>query len=125
MYTHFKQKMNKQSLRKRISTLQNMKQLKKAERLSFLKNCPDECIHALCEVCFNLLHQTIKLGKDKKYRVKQKLKPIRVSLRKLADPKLSVKSKRKLLREPQVGNGIFTVLASTVLPALISALASK
>ena len=48
-----------------------------------------------------------------------------MSLRKLADPKLSVKSKRKLLREPQVGNGIFTILASTVLPALISALASK
>merc|ERR1711872_1158959 len=102
----------------RITTLQNMKQLKKAERLSFLENCPDECIHALCEVCFNLLHQTIKLEK-------KKLKPIRVSLRKLANPKLPVKSKRKLLKEPQVGNGIFTILASTVLPALISALASK
>ena len=117
--------MDKRTLRKRITTLQNMKQLKKAERLSFLENCPDECIHALCEVCFNLLHQTIKLGKNKKYYLKKKLKPIRVSLRKLANPKLPVKSKRKLLKEPQVGNGIFIILASTVLPALISALASK
>ena len=117
--------MDKQSLRKRIATLQNMKQLKKAERLSFLKNCPDECIHALCEVCFNLLHQTIKLGKDKKYRLKQKLKPIRVDLRKLADSKLSVKSKRRILRKPQVGNGILSILATTILPALISALTSK
>ena len=117
--------MDKRTLRKRITTLQNMKQLKKAERLSFLENCPDECIHALCEICFNLLHQTIQLKKDKKHRLKQKLKPIRVDVRKLADSKLSVKSKRKLLSNPQVGHGIFTILASTVLPALISAIASK
>ena len=117
--------MDKQSLRKRIATLQNMKQLKKAERLSFLKNCPDECIHALCEVCFNLLHQTINLEKNKKTRLKQKLKPIRVDLRKLADSKLSVKSKRRILRKPQVGNGILGILATTILPALISALTSK
>jgi hypothetical protein len=122
---YIQNKMDKQSLRKRVDTLNNMNQLKKAERLSFLKNCPDECIHALCEVCFNLLHQTIKLGKDKKYRLKQKLKPIRVDLRKLADSKLSVKSKRRILRKPQVGNGILGILATTILPALISALTSK
>lgn len=117
--------MDQRTMKKRVNLFQNMKQLKRDERMSFLKNCPDECIHALCEVCFNLLHQTIKLEKNKKYYLKKKLKPIRVSLRKLANPKLPVKSKRKLLKEPQVGNGIFTILASTVLPALISALASK
>ena len=117
--------MDKRTLRKRITTLQNMKQLKKAERLSFLENCPDECIHALCEVCFNLLHQTINLEKNKKNRLKQKLKPIRVDLRKLADSKLSVKSKRRILRKPQVGNGIFSILATTILPALVSALTLK
>ena len=117
--------MDEKTLKKRVNLFQNMKQLKRNERMSFLKNCPDECIHALCEVCYNLLHQTIKLQKDKKHRLKQKLKPIRINVRKLADSKLSVKSKRKLLSNPQVGNGIFTILASTVLPALVSMLASK
>lgn len=117
--------MDKQSMEKRVQIFQNMKQLKREKRLSFLKTCPDECIHALCEICFNLLHETIKLNKDKKYRLKQKLKPIRVDVRKLGNSNLSVNSKRKLLSKPQVGNGIFTILASTVLPALISALASK
>ena len=46
-------------------------------------------------------------------------------MRKLGNSNLSVNSKRKLLSKPQVGDGIFTILASTVLPALISALASK
>ena len=117
--------MDETTMKKRVNMFQNMKQLKRNERLSFLKNCPDECIHALCEICFNLLHQTINLQKDKKYRLKQKLKPIRTDVRKLADFKQSVKSKRKVLSNPQVGNGIFTILASTVLPALISMLASK
>ena len=112
-------------MKKRIKMFQNMKQLKREKRLSFLKTCPDECIHALCEICFNLLHQTIQLGKDKKHRLKQKLKPIRVDVRKLGNSKLSVNSKRKILSKPQVGDGIFTILATTVLPALISALTSK
>ena len=116
--------MDKQSMEKRVKIFQNMKQLKRDKRLSFLKTCPDECIHALCEICFNLLHETIKLGKDKKYRLKQKLKPIRLDVRKLGNSNLSVNSKRKILSKPQVGDGIFTV-ASTVLPALISALASN
>lgn len=117
--------MNKQTMQKRVNTLRRMKQLKPDQRLGFLKSCPDECIHALCEVCYNLLHQSLKIDKDKKYRLKKKLLPIRVDVRKLADPKLSVKTKRKLLSKPQVGAGIFTILASTVLPALISALTSK
>ena len=34
-------------------------------------------------------------------------------------------AEQKLLRKPQVGKGIFTLLATTVLPALISALIPK
>ena len=117
--------MDKQTLKNRVNMFQKMKQLKKGERLSFLENCPDECIHALCEICFNLLHQSIKLDKNKKYRVKRKLTPIRVDVRKLADSRQSVKSKRKILSNPQVGHGIFSILATTVLPALLSALSSR
>ena len=35
----------------------------------------------------------------------------------------SVKKKRKVLSYPQIGHGIFTMLASMILPAIISAMA--
>ena len=82
-------------MKTRVNLFQNMKQLKRDERLSFLKNCPDECIHALCEICFNLLHQTIKLKKDRKHRLKQKLKPIRLDVRTQIIVKLQPKPKPK------------------------------
>ena len=43
---------------------------------------------------------------------------------KLADYKVSVKEKRDLLKDPQIGQGIFSLI-STVLPALISLLTQK
>ena len=43
---------------------------------------------------------------------------------KLADYKVSVKEKRDLLKDPQIGKGIFSLI-STVLPALISLLTKK
>ena len=48
------------------------------------------------------------------------LKPIEKEFEKVRDPDVSIKKKRKILSKPQVGHGIFTLLASTVLPALIS-----
>ena len=40
---------------------------------------------------------------------------------KLADYRETVREKRKILAKPQVGHGIFTLLAGTILPALVSA----
>ena len=48
------------------------------------------------------------------------LKPIKKEFEKVMDPDVPIKEKRKVLSKPQVGHGIFTLLASTVLPALIS-----
>jgi hypothetical protein len=117
--------MNKKRMQKHVTTLKHIKQLKPDQKLDFLKNCSDECIHTICEACYNILNQSLKFNKDKLYRVKKKLKPIRDDVRKLSNPKLSVKTKREILRKPQVGKGIFTLLATTVLPALISSLISK
>ena len=47
-----------------------------------------------------------------------------LQVRKLADSKVSVKEKRNLLKDPQVGKGIFSLIAG-VLPLLISALTPK
>ena len=41
------------------------------------------------------------------------------------DPDVSIKEKRKVFSKPQVGQGIFTLLASTILPKLISLLQMK
>ena len=62
------------------------------------------------------------------WKVKNKLNPIKLQVRKLADPKVSVKVKRKRLSERQVGNRIFGTLAtiaSAVIPLIISAATSK
>ena len=51
------------------------------------------------------------------------LKPILKEIRILMDKNESVKKKRKILSDPQIGHGIFTMLASMILPAIISAIA--
>ena len=46
--------------------------------------------------------------------------PIKREFKKVIDPDVSIKEKRRILSESQVGQGSFTLLASTILPALIS-----
>jgi len=48
------------------------------------------------------------------------LKPIKKEFKNVLDPDVPIKEKHKVLSKPQVWHGIFTLLASTVLPALIS-----
>ena len=117
--------MNRNSMQESLDHLQLIKKIKKEkDRLNFMNICSDNCIHSLCEACFNLIHNNIPLEKSKKSRLKKKLTPIRFHLRKLADPTVSVKDKRDLLKDPQVGGGIFSLIAAVV-PALISALLPK
>ena len=78
----------------------------------------------MCETCFNLLNGAIPLKPKAKSKLKQTLMPIRLQVRKLADSKVSVKDKKNLLKDPQVGKGIFSLIAG-VLPLLISALTPK
>ena len=60
---------------------------------------------------------------SKKRQIKLLLKLIQKKIQTLADEKKSVKKKRKILSDPQIGHGIFTMLASMILPAIISAIA--
>ena len=50
------------------------------------------------------------------------MKPMAKDVRKLASPTTSLLRKRKLLSNQQVGGGIFTIIASTIIPALLSAI---
>ena len=117
--------MKKSLLKQKVSTLSKLHKTKKGCDMSFLREYPDEKIHDICEACFNVLKENIPIKGNKKYQLKKKLKPIKNEIRKLANSKISVKTKRKLLAVPQVGHGIFSAIATVVLPALISLLSRK
>jgi hypothetical protein len=48
--------------------------------------------------------------------VKEKIRPVKLHTRKLADPSHPVHVKRKLLQEVQVGKGVMTALDTIILP---------
>lgn len=117
--------MDKAQLKNRINFLKSFSKLKPKQKLSYMKKCPDEGIHTICECYYNLLRGNIKIDPKKKNSLRKSLTPIKLQVRKLTDGKTSVKIKRNLLSNPQVGKGIFATLAAIVIPAIISALASK
>lgn len=117
--------MKKSSLKQKADILSKIKNDKKGDDMSFLKDYTDDKIHTICEACYNINQENIPLTGGKKYRLKKKLSSIKKEFRKLANPKISIKSKRKILSNPQVGRGIFSAIATAVLPALISMLSRK
>ena len=60
-----------------------------------------------------------------RYKLKNELLPIKNSIMRLANPKYSMKKKRNFLSKPKVGKGVFTAIASFVIPALISMINKK
>ena len=67
-------------------------------------------------------YKTTKRGRENDLIL---LKPIKKEFKKVIDSDVPIKEKRRILSEPQVGRGIFTLLASTILPALFSFLQMK
>ena len=55
-------------------------------------------------------------------KVKRKLKPVKKSIRDLANEKIPIDKKRKILMKKQIGNGIISLLATTLIPLLVSAI---
>ena len=47
------------------------------------------------------------------------------NIKRLVDYRETVGDKREILEKPQIGHGIFTLLAGTILPALVSALINR
>ena len=111
-------------MQKKINHLQCLNSLKLKDSLAVVDICSDDCIQAVCETCYTFLQNIIPLTYYQKCRLKSKLMPICFHIRKLADYKVSVKEKRDLLKDPQIGQGVFSLI-STVLPALISLLTQK
>ena len=113
--------MDKERLQKTIVSLNHIGNLKNVEnKNSLIEVLSDECINHICEICFNVVNSEFEIKRgDMKI-----IKKIAPSIKKLADSDVNIQEKRKLLRNPQVGSGIFTLIAS-VLPFLISLIRKK
>ena len=87
---------------------------------------PDELIHCICEALHNIVHRSNDIAQRLEHtRLACLLHPIKEYITELAGPELSMKRRRKILSKPQVGKGVFTALASFVIPALISMISKK
>ena len=118
--------MEKKNLMKVLSKLQKTpKNNQKKERIKYLESCSDDEIHAICGACKNFLSNNIKLSEKKKSYLRKKLNPIKNDIRKISKPQTSVKKKRELLKRDQTGKGVFSLLASVIIPSIISAIAGQ
>ena len=82
----------------------------------------DECIHRICESCQNLVLNTYGFDQSRLKKIKKQLRGSEKQMRLISRPSSSLLSKRKVLSSNQTGRGIFTLLASTIVPALVAAL---
>ena len=95
----------------------------KGDYRGYAEHANSKDIHTISSCCFNLLEDNIPLPSSKKKFIKIFFKLIQKEIKVIGDKKDSVKKKRKILSDPQIGHGIFTMLASMILPAIISAIA--
>merc|ERR1712082_376387 len=112
---------NEDQVWKAIQVLNHIKSLN-GDYQGFAQHTNSRDIHIISQCCFNLLEDNIPLPLSKKKVIKILLKPMGGrNILKLADYRETVGEKRKILAKPQVGYGIFTLLAGKILPALVSA----
>ena len=104
-----------------LQVFKHVKSLK-GDYQGFAKHVNSKDIHTISNCCYRLLEDNFNLPIHKKKSIKLFLAPIKKEIKTLSNPRSSIKKKREILAHPQVGHGIFTLLASTVLPALVSLL---
>ena len=110
-------------IEKSLKYLLPLAEIPKNKRSSFVPLLSDNCIHKICESCQNLLQNTYKFDKKKLKLIKKKLTTSPDDMRSLSKPTSSLLRKRRILSTDQAGSGIFSLLATTIIPALIGAIA--
>merc|ERR1711891_105930 len=103
-----------------IQVLKHIKSIKGDYR-GFAEHTNSKDIRIISSCCYDLLEDNIPLPLNKKKKIRIFLKPIRKEINTLSEKNVSVKKKRKTLSDPQIGHGIFTLLVSMILPAILSA----
>ena len=105
-----------ESLRDAINLLSN--HVGKDKRL-FMQICSDENIFAISECCRNILDNRFNFDNKQLSTIRKKLKPVKADIRKLVRNSTCIKSRRKILQKPQVGEGVLDIISSLVIPTLL------
>ena len=108
--------MDKKTLKQRIISLRQIQSLRGKKKIEFMKQCQEKCIDAICEGCFNIVRGGLKLSSKQL----KKAIPHKIYIRRLGDPRTTLKKKREILT--QQGSGLLTLLPTLLLPLLMSAL---
>jgi hypothetical protein len=113
---------NKKYLKEVLRNLTPLIKISKSKRSDIIPLLSDGCIHKICESCQNLLKNTYGFDEKKLRKIRKKFKHGKNEIRIFAHPTSSLLRKRKILSNEQTGGGIFTILASAIIPAIIAAL---
>lgn len=105
-------------LRKHLPLLKMLHKATPKQRLLILQSASDELILTLCEVALNILYGTIPI-RPKDYR---KLKKRRAEIKLVADKKISLSAKKRVLNQK---GGFLLPLLSVAVPFISSLIASK
>jgi len=116
--------MLKKKLREKVKILSSLPKRRIKDK-STIEHFDDEKIHNICEACFNIVHKKLPLEKKKEKQLKSRLLKIHKEVRRLANPNLTLQTKRRILQDSQVGKGVFSALSTIVVPTLLSLLAKK
>ena len=103
-----------------VQLLKYIKSLK-GDYHGFAQHTNSHDIDTISICCLNLIQDNIPLPISKRKLIKLLLTPIEKDIKTISNRKSSLKKRREILTNPQVGSGIFTLLAGTLLPAIISA----
>ena len=111
---------NLSRLKRNISTLRALTKFKPRLRQSVVENADDDLIKALSEIALNVLNGNLQLSAGEKERLRKYQK----ELRKLTEPRRSIKSKRRIL--VQSGGAVFLpTLVATLLASGVGKLLEK
>ena len=107
-----------------VQLLKYIKSLK-GDYQNFVQHTNSRDIDTITICCANLIQDNIPLSLSKKKSIKLLLSPIQKDIKSISNRRTPIRRRREILSNPQVGSGIFTLLAGTILPAIISSVLSK
>jgi hypothetical protein len=88
------------------------------EGIKYFDHCSNHKIQTICEWGDCIRCNGEHFGPEGSQNIREIWGPIRYHIRALSDPEVSIPAKRKILSKSQVGSGVASILASTLLPFL-------
>lgn len=118
-------KLNKKILQQRADILKLFKNMSKKKKLECVKYLDSNTVHNICECLHNFFKNNFNMNERKCTYIKRKFAFHKDKIKMLLNEKTSTKKRKEILADNQIGSGLFTILSTLVLPAIISAIAAK